>query len=306
MRKIKIGTRGSALAMVQTNQAVDLLKRHHPNQSFEIVEINTAGDLDASRPLVNFGAGAFTARLEQELLVGNIDAAVHSAKDLPSSMNDDLKIAAVPSRGPVEDVWLSRHGISLKDSKAGTIVGTSSPRRRAQLLNMRPDFKVQPIRGNIETRLDKLKSGQYDAIVLAKAGLVRLGLRDNINEILPPESFIPAPGQGALAFQIRAEDKEAEDMFSAIKNPQSLRCLEIERGLMRKLNAGCSTPLGALAVFDDKRITLRAVVLDPDGRQRLYAENKISASQSDGLLINNVIEKLMAQGAGSILAEYHG
>lgn len=306
MRKIKFGTRGSSLALTQTNQVVGLLRRHHPNRQFEIVEVKTAGDLDASRPLFNFGAGAFTARLEQELIAGNIDAAGHSAKDLPSSMNDDLKIAAVPPRGPVEDVWLSRQGFGFKESKAGTIVGTSAPRRRAQLLNIRPDLEVRPIRGNIETRLNKLKSGDYNAITLAKAGLDRLGLSDNITEILPLESFVPAPGQGALALQIRADDKEVADLFSAINDPPSFRCLEIERGLMRKLNAGCSTPIGALAIFEDEQIKLRAVVLDPDGRQRLYAENKIDPSQSDELLINNVIEKLMAQGAGSILAEYHG
>jgi len=306
MKAIKIGTRGSALAMAQTESVVNQLRRYHPDLHLEIVKVKTAGDLDTSGRLAEIGAGAFTARLEQELIAGNIEAAVHSAKDLPSRISEDLKIAAVPRRGPVNDVWISGRHLGTKDSKAGTIIGTSSPRRRAQILHAQPHFEVRPIRGNIETRLAKLESGQYDAIILAKAGLGRLGLSDNFTEILPTESFIPAPGQGALAIQTRDRDTDTISLLSPINHAISFRCLEIERSLMRKLNAGCSTPIGALAELEGGQIILRAVILDPDGRQRLHAEYKIDARQSDDLIIDNVIEKLMIQGAGSILAELHG
>lgn len=303
---IKIGTRGGRLALAQAEYIIALLKARHSNLKAEPVIIKTSGDEDVESSLQQIGGvGVFTKTIEKELLGKAIDAAVHSAKDLPSVMADGLAIGAVPPRENCADAWISGNGRKLMEIAADSRIGTGSPRRRAQILRKRPDLQVVDIRGNVETRLRKLEEGQYDALVMAYCGLKRAGLEDHITEILPPERFIPAPGQGALAVQIRENDEAMAELSAAIDDAPSRRCLDIERSLLRELKAGCSAAVGAWARFEDDKIRLKAVVLDRDGEKLLYAGGRLSESLSNESLISLVVEELMNQGAAEIIAGYN-
>ena len=306
-KPIRIGTRGSNLALAQTAEITDLLQRMRPDIPVETVIIKTAGDTDQVTSLAHTGEpGFFTKKIEAELLAGRIDVAVHSAKDLPSQSPDGLMIAAVPVRGPLEDVWVSVRYGSLDEAESGTIVGTGSPRRRALLLNHRGDLKASEIRGNVETRLRKLQEGRYDALIMARAGLARLGLNDRISEILPCDLFVPAAGQGALAIQIRVGDGTTERFVRDVNDPASYRSLAIERLLLRRLNAGCSVALGAYATITDTNIKLSATVLDKDGCRRLYATYSLDADQTNEELVDLVSQSLILQGALQLIKECDG
>jgi hydroxymethylbilane synthase len=303
---IKIGTRGGRLALAQTEYIIELLKARHPNLKAEAIIIKTSGDEDVESPLQQIGGvGVFARAIEKELLGETVDAAVHSAKDLPSIMTDGLAIGAVPPRENCADVWISGNGETLTEIAPNSRIGTGSPRRRAQILRKRPDLRVVDIRGNVETRLRKLDEGQYDALVMAYCGLKRAGLEDHITEILPPERFIPAPGQGALAVQIREDDEAMAELTAAIDDAPSHRCLDIERSLLRELKAGCSTAVGAWARFEDDKIRLTAMVLDRDGKKLLYAGGRLSEGLSNETLISLIVEELMDQGAAEIIAGYN-
>lgn len=300
----KIGTRGSKLALAQTTQVMEYLKKLHPEVDFKIEIIKTEGDQDAVTSLDKMGGvGVFTRKIEQELLDGNIDIAVHSAKDLPSVMADGLAIGAVPMRESCSDAWISRDGSSIHEIQAGALVGTGSPRRRAQLLCMRPELKVENIRGNVDTRLKKIKDGQYDAILMAHAGLKRSGLDKHITQVLPPDRFIPAPGQGFLLIQIRSNDSEAVEITKGLNHEASRRCLNIERMLLEKLQAGCSAAVGGWARFSGNKILLSAVVLDKNGTTRLYAEGNIDYETPDEKLVKMVTDQLFAKGAIALIKE---
>ncbi|PKK84331.1 MAG: hydroxymethylbilane synthase [candidate division Zixibacteria bacterium HGW-Zixibacteria-1] len=301
----KVGTRGSKLALAQTGQVVEYLKKLHSNVDFKILTITTEGDHDTATSLEQMGGvGVFTKKIEQELLEHNIDIAVHSAKDLPSVMTEGLAIGAVPERESCSDVWISHDGSSIHEIKAGAVVGTGSPRRRAQLLCMRPELTVTDIRGNVDTRLKKVKEGKYDAILMAHAGLKRAGLDKHITQVLPPDRFIPAPGQGFLLIQIRNDDNEALEITRAVNHEASRRCLTIERLLLEKLQAGCSAAVGGWARFSGNKILLSAVVLDKDGKTRLYAEGNIDYEKPNEKLAKSVTDKLLAKGAAGIIKQY--
>nr|MBN2276403.1 hydroxymethylbilane synthase [candidate division Zixibacteria bacterium] len=310
-KKFKVGTRGSRLAVAQTGWVLDLLKKNNPEAEFQLVTITTAGDTDRISSLEHIGgSGVFTKKIESELLDGSIDIAVHSAKDLPSVMTEGLMIGAIPPRESCEDVWVSRLAASIANTARNSIVGTGSPRRRAQLLYLRPDIRVKDIRGNIETRLKKLARGEYDAIIMARAGLKRGGLDYNIHEVLPPAEFVPAPGQGALLVQIRTGDKDAAGVTAPLNDSISRRCLMIERKLLEILKAGCAAAVGGWARLETDEITLTtelrltAVVLDKDGKTRLYVDGSIAPDQPDEILINRVADRLIAEGAREIIANY--
>jgi hydroxymethylbilane synthase len=219
-------------------------------------------------------------------------------------MTDGLILGAVPKRAPFEDVWLSREGQKLTEIPAENVVGTSSPRRRAQLLNTRPDLRVADVRGNIETRLRKLTDGLYDALIMARAGLERAGLEGAITEILPVDKFIPAPGQGALAVQIRQDDEEVKEITGTINDIGSHRCLEIERALLARLKAGCSTPIGGICWIENDGLSLEAVVLDRDGKKRLFESHRIMFGEDDNQLVDKVVEGLLAQGADKLIESF--
>lgn len=290
------------MAVAQTGHVIRDLGEANPGVDCEIVRITTSGDRDQAAALSTLGGyGIFTKQIEQELLDRKIDLAVHSAKDLPATMTDLLVIAAVPTRAPVTDVLITRDSHNLETLPPGSVVGTSAPRRRAQLLNKRPDLVVNDIRGNVETRLGKLENGDYDAIVMARAGLERVGLLPPSARPLPPDEFLPAPGQGALVIQGRAGDDSTLSLAASISDPISRRCLEIERGLLRGLNAGCSAAVGGWARIDDTKVQLDAVVLDIDGERRLFARGEIIVSEPDSNLVEMVVGELTEQGAHELI-----
>jgi hydroxymethylbilane synthase len=245
---IRIGTRASTLALLQTRRVVERVRAARPGLTVEIVEIATHGDLDADRPLPEIGGeGLFTARIEQALHDGAIDAAVHSLKDLPVDDPVGLVIGAVMGREEPRDVLVARDGLTLDTLPVGSVVGSSSTRRQAQLLFRRRDLVMRPIRGNVETRISKVLRGEYDATILAGAGLVRLGLTDRITEWIALSAFLPAPGQGAIAVQCRSGDPLTGEMLAAIDEPLLRAETDAERWFLRVLGAGCSAPVAAFA-----------------------------------------------------------
>ncbi len=303
-RVIKMGSRGSKLALAQTNQIISLIKDRTPSVQIELVTITTSGDADRKTALEQIGGqGLFTKKIEQELLDGNIDIAVHSAKDLPSVMTGELVIGAVPEREIVNDALVATSGVTLQNLPEGAKVGTGSPRRRAQLLHLRHDLRVEGIRGNVETRLRKLAEGKYDALIMAAAGLKRLSLSDHVSELLDPETYIPAPGQGALVIQTRETDQTSLDLLEYIDHTQSHRCLEIERLLLAKLGAGCSSAVGGLATIDAGYVRLSTVVLDKAGKTRLHADESVSKDTSNVALVDTVVKQLSKLGAEALIAE---
>jgi hydroxymethylbilane synthase len=270
---LRIGTRGSQLALTQTGMVADAIAAATPSVTCELVRITTTGDVRRTESLPDIGGkGLFTQELETALLAGEIDLAVHSLKDLPVELPAGLCLGAVPERAPAADALISASGAPLADLPAGAVVGTSSPRRAAQLLHARPDLSIAPIRGNLDTRLRKLSDGNYDAIVLAMAGLVRLGMADRVTQVLPWDVMLPAPGQGALGLESRADDARVADLLAPIHHASTARCVAAERGVLEALGGGCSLPFGAIAEQAGDGLRLRAILFGPDGRPPRRAE----------------------------------
>lgn len=292
---IRIGTRTSQLALWQTNHVVAQLQRHWPNLQCELVHLVTQGDKRLDRPLPEIGGkGLFTAELEDALRRGEIDIAVHSLKDLPVEDPDDLIIGAILSREDTRDVMVARESWTLATLPKHAIVGTSSLRRQAQLLAIRADLDVRSIRGNIDTRLRKVLNGEYDAAIMAGAGLTRLGLTEHITEWISPEIMLSAPGQGALAVQCRENDIAIQALLAAIHDSNAAATTRAERQLLFRLGGGCSAPIGAWAESDDGVLELRARIASVDGRHLFDA--RASGSDAD-LVAQEVANLLMAQGA---------
>lgn len=298
---VRVGTRASRLAVTQALWVTAHLQQMHPEIDFRIVRISTSGDEDRLQPLEQMGGiGVFTKRIEQALIDNEIDLAVHSAKDLPSVMTNGLVLAAVPEREERADVWLSRDARRLDDTPHGAVVGTSSPRRRALLLSMRPDLSVRDIRGNVETRLEKLHAGDYDALIMAAAGLSRLDMEQFVTHRLPTDKFVPAGGQGALAVQCRASDHAVKDIARTIDCEADHQCVDAERRLMEKLGAGCSAAVGCTAMVSGSDIRMIAAVLDKRGVNRLQvSQTDTVANRFD--LAARLAGELIAQGAKDLL-----
>lgn len=272
-------TRPSPLARAQTAYVIRLLKAAWPDLECREQVIITKGDrfVDQSLPELELGGkGLFTKELEEALLSGQVDVAVHSLKDLPVEEAPGTVIAAVPARDSAFDVLLSANGQTLASLPEAARVGTSSPRRAAQLLACRPDLTILPLRGNMDARVRKLMSAEYDAIVLASAGLTRLGLQAHITETLPLDVMLPAPGQGALALQCRAQDMETLGLLAAIHDPITFASVTAERAFLAGLGGGCSLPIGAFAQKNDGQIILTGGVISADGKRaiRLSAVDK--------------------------------
>lgn len=264
-RQIRLGTRGSMLALTQSRWVASYLQQLGWDVPLEV--IRTTGDDLAEMPAGQTDTkGLFVNEIERALLQNRIDLAVHSMKDLPPDMPDGLVIAAVPRREDPRDVLVGRTAPKLSELPAGSTVGSSSPRRRAQLLAARPDIEVCDLRGNVDTRLRKLDEGQYDAICIAAAGLNRLGLSGRITEYLDTEVVLPAAGQGALALQVRSNDETAASAVSALHHEESGLAIRAELAALRSLGWGCSVPLGLLAVVENGRICLTAALCSLDGR----------------------------------------
>jgi hydroxymethylbilane synthase len=298
---LRIGTRASRLARWQADWVKAELQQR--DVAVELVLVSTRGDRDQNQAIPALGGdGLFTKELERSLLADEIDLAVHSLKDLPTEPVQGLILAAVPARGPVGDVLVSRAGVALGNLRPGAIIGTGSMRRRAQLLHARPDLIMKDIRGNVDTRLGKLHAGEYDAIVLAEAGLARLGLEREITERLSPLLLSPAVGQGALGLECRASDKSSRDAVAPLDDVATHAAAVAERSMLHALAGGCLAPVAGWARIEaDGTFRLTGVVLSADGRRRLVAERVGPVTDADALG-QEVAADLSAQGAGELIA----
>ena len=299
-RPIRIATRGSRLALCQAGVIADLLRNQ--GRIVELVEVRTTGDRDASAPLSRIGGrGVFTKEVQQAVLDGRADAAVHSLKDLPTEVVSGLQLAAVPPRADPRDALVSSHGNGLDSLPPSARVGTGSSRRAAQLRHRRPDLRIVDVRGNVDTRLRKIKEADLDAIVLAVAGLSRLGLEERITEKLDPTWMVPAVGQGALGIECRRDDPEVARALAGIDDSPSRAAVLAERAFLRHLGGGCLLPIAALATVEHGGIRLRGVVLSADGRQRVAGE--LTGAAADPELVGQSLAKyLLDRGAAELLS----
>jgi hydroxymethylbilane synthase len=295
MHNLRLGTRGSPLALWQANHVKSLLLNSDPELSVEITEINTEGDRDRISSLTAIGGeGVFTKAIESALLDGKVDMAIHSLKDLPSTMAEGLVLAGVPPRGPVADVLISAEGISLTDLPYKARIATGSTRRRTLLLHIRPDFEMCDLRGNIHTRIQQLSNRDIHAIVMAKAPLVRLQLFELPHYIFDVQEMIPSVGQGAIGIQIRATDRKAYDIVRRINHAPSFQEVIAERAFLRRLDTGCQFPVGANATVKDDTINLIGFVGDVNGQCLLIdkiKENVSRAKQAGEQLAANLINR---------------
>lgn len=307
---LRVGTRGSQLAVTQTGWVVERLQAH--GLDVEVQTITTRGDVRHDVPVAGIGQdGVFVRELEQALLDGRIDVAVHSLKDLPTAETPGLVIASVPERELPFDVMVGRPGTTLAGLPAGSIVGTSSIRRVMQVRALRDDLVVRPLRGNVDTRLRRLEAGDYDCLILAGAGLRRLGLADRITEVLEPDAFWPAIAQGALALQTRADDVDTRRAVAALDHPTTHDAVRAERACLAALAGGCLAPIGGWARIDaDGRLRLGACVLEQAGDRvrRILAEEamtpsrEVSTGSGPAGLGGRVAESLAGKGAAEMLA----
>ncbi|HXK54603.1 MAG TPA: hydroxymethylbilane synthase [Hyphomicrobiales bacterium] len=268
--KIRIGTRGSPLALAQAEETKARLGAAHGfgDDAFEIVIIKTQGDLVLDRPLAEIGGKElFTKEIEQALLDGAIDLAVHSTKDMPTQLPDGLIISCFLPREDVRDAFISLKAGTLKDLAPGAVIGTASLRRAAQLRHLRPDLKVASFRGNVQTRLRKLEAGEADATFLAYAGLRRLGLADRVTSLVAESDMLPAVGQGAICIESRADNDAINTMLAAIHHGDTADCVRAERAFLAALDGSCRTPIAALARLEGGTLRLRGQVLTPDGKE---------------------------------------
>lgn len=296
---IRIGTRGSALARWQAEWVAARLAELGVEVS--LVLITTSGDVQQKGPVETIGTrGVFTKEIQRELLEGRVDLAVHSLKDLPTDVVPGLCLAAVPERAPVSDVLASRKYSSLAELPKAALVGTGSLRRRAQILHVRPDLRTQEIRGNVETRLRKLDEGQYDAVILAEAGLRRLGLVEHITEVLPASVSLPAVGQGALGLETREDDENTRRILARLDDPASHAGVLAERAMLAALEGGCLAPIAAWGRMEGDRLVLTGRVLDADGARRLEATSQGTAPGAEDLG-RRVADDLIAQGAAELI-----
>ncbi len=301
VKTIRLGTRASALARQQSRQVADLLTSGRPGLEVELVPVTTQGDRELTKPLPEIGGkGLFTQELEQALREGSIDLAVHSLKDLPIDDSPGLTIGAMPTRADARDALISRHKLRLADLPPNPRIGTSSLRRQAQILLARPDAQVVPLRGNVDTRLSKAMTEKYDAIVLALAGLDRLGLLDRATQVLDYEVMLPAPGQGALAVQCRADDNEILAILAEIHDPNTWAAVTAERAFLRELGGGCRAPVAAYAEVKGLNLWLKGLVAPADGSRAIRVAMKGLISDPEGLG-EMLAEKALALGAGKIL-----
>jgi hydroxymethylbilane synthase len=303
MRLIRLGTRASALARWQSEHVAARFAAVSPDVEVTIVEIESAGDRITDVPLSHVeGTGFFTAALERALLAGEVDVAVHSYKDLPIEFTPGLVVAAVPARGPVEDVLCARDGLRIDTLPPGARIGTCSARRSAQVRAMRPDLSLQSLRGNVPTRVGRVTGGELDAIVLARAGLVRLGLDRHITEMFATDRMLPAPAQGALAVQCRAGDGEKRGWLARLDDEPTRRAVDAERTLLHALGGGCSVPVGAVARCAGRDVTLTAGVF---GVRTATAVRLVIRGQDARVLGETAASRLLALGAGDLLSEFN-
>ena len=303
--ELRIGTRGSQLALFQSNWVRERLLQIHPDLQINLVKIKTTGDRIQNAPLAGIGGkGLFVKEIEEALIQKRIDIAVHSIKDIPTELPAGLHLSAVTKRENPRDVFISKDGASLKDLLQGAKIGTSSLRRQAQLLHFRGDFKMIPLRGNLDTRLKKLKTMDLDGIVLALAGVERLGLEERITEIIPTEISLPAVGQGALGIETRMDDEEIEERIQFLNDKDSWIAVSAERAFLGKLEGGCQVPIAAFAQALRTTLQIDGLVGTIDGKRliRHCIEGPIEKAESLGI---ELAEILLDKGAKEILDEVY-
>lgn len=302
---IRIGTRGSMLALQQSGMIKAVLESLWPGISVELKVIKTTGDKITDVPLAKVGGkGLFVKEIEDALLDGTVDMAVHSMKDVPALLPEGLHIGAVPEREDPRDALILRSGSTIEDLPPGAVIGTSSLRRAAQILKLRPDFEIRTLRGNLDTRLRKLTDGQYDAIILASAGLRRMGWEDRITLLLDPSIFLPAIGQGALGIESRIGDERVRRILEPLNHPETASAVAAERSLLKELEGGCQVPIGGYASVSGDTIELAGLVASIDGRKVFKA--KLAGTVGNAVeLGKSVAAELLASGARNILDEVY-
>src|SRR5574344_1036309 len=303
---IRIATRKSPLALWQAHFVQSRLQQLYPQLRVELLPMSTKGDKILDSPLAKVGGkGLFVKELEQAILAGDADIAVHSMKDVPVEFPDGLGLSIICERDDPRDAFVSSRFPSLAELPAGSRVGTSSLRRKCQLRASRPDLQILDLRGNVNSRLAKLDGGEYDAILLAAAGLKRLGLQERITTLLPPEQSLPANGQGAVGIECRLDDDELLTLLAPLEHLPTRQRVLAERAMNRALQGGCQVPIGAYAELEGDQLWLRGLVGSPDGRQILHAECRGAASEPEALG-QALADQLLAQGAARLLTEVYG
>jgi hydroxymethylbilane synthase len=304
--KLTVGTRGSRLALIQTEIVIQKLREEIPELEIEVKTIKTTGDKIVRKPLISIKEkGIFEKEIDKAVLREDVDFAVHSMKDVPILQPPKTVIVAVPERESPYDVLVSREGLELKDLPTKAIVGTGSPRRIAQLRRVRPDLRVKSIRGNVDTRVRKLKQGLYDAIILAEAGLQRLKMEDCITERLSLKDFTPAPGQGALAVVAREDNKNVIEILKRINHRPSMASVLAERAFIKEIGGGCKVPLGAFAQVENSILSLYATVLSPDGETKIQTLKTGDPAHPEELGFK-AAKEILENGAASLIQRWRG
>ncbi|NTS76756.1 hydroxymethylbilane synthase [Catenovulum sp. SM1970] len=305
-KKLTIATRESALAMWQAEFVKAELERFHPDLEVILLPMKSQGDkiLDVSLSKIG-GKGLFIKELEQAMLAGEADIAVHSMKDVPMEFPEGLQLACICEREDPRDAFVSNTYASLDELPQGAVVGTSSLRRECQLKAVRPDLEIKFLRGNVNTRLRKLDEGQYDAIILASAGLIRLEMQDRIKQYIAPEVILPAVGQGAVGIETRVGDQAVLELLAPLAHFDTTIRLTAERAFNKRLQGGCQVPIGGFAELDGDQLTLRGLVASVDGQTKFTHQVTASIKQAEQIGIQ-VADKLLADGADKVLAEVYG
>lgn len=304
MKEIRIATRRSPLALWQARHVADLLRARHPGLEVSLLEMTTEGDRFLAAPLSEIGGkGLFVKEIEQALLDRRADLAVHSLKDMTSQLPSGLCLAAVPPREDPRDAWVSRTGQRMEALAPGAVVGTSSLRRTCQLLERRPELQVASVRGNVQSRLRKMEEQQLAGVLLALAGLRRLGLEERVTEVLEPEVSLPAVGQGVLAIECRADDAPVLEMLAPLEDPPTRVAVTAERAFLARLEGGCSVPLAGHARLEGQELRLRGLIGRPDGRKVVRGERRGPAAGAERMG-RELAEQLLAEGGEEILREF--
>lgn len=300
MKRVVVGTRGTPLALLQTQEVVDKLREKRPDVECEVKVLRTAGDRAAEAPLRSLGVGIFVKEIEEALLRGEIDMAVHSHKDLPPKLAPGLTIGAVTERLDPRDALVNRWNANLEDLPNGARIGTSSPRRAAQLKRWAPHVEVLPVRGSVGTRIEKATGDDYDGVVLAAAGMIRLGVVDKASECLPSDKFVPAPGQGALAVEIRSDDHGTSWLLRSIVHAPTRRAVMAEMAFLERLGSGCQEPSAAYARVAGETMVMQAFLASTDGEQSYYTKARGLASNPHELAME-AVQQLIERGAGDLV-----
>lgn len=303
--KLRIGTRGSQLALWQANWIKEQLIRRHPDLDVEIHTIKTTGDKILDVPLAKVGGkGLFVKEIEEALLNESVDLAVHSMKDVPTELPEGLDIVAVSEREDPRDAVLGRGSTPILELPEGSRIGTSSLRRQAQLYASRPDFVIEPLRGNVNTRLRKLKEGMYDAIILAMAGVRRLGWEAEVTEVIDPDVMLPAIGQGALGIEARLEDRDTLDRIAFLNDEETRSCVAAERSFLHRLEGGCQVPIAAHAIREGSDVLLKGLVGSVDGKKIIRDANR-GPAQDAAAIGTDLAQRILEAGGRDILEEVY-